>query len=129
MTIPSELHYSKDHEWLRSTGDECVIGITAHAQDSLGDIVFVELPEMGRELAAGETLGVVESVKAVSDIFSPVAGTVVAINEALNDEPEAINQDPYEKGWIIKIKLTDPASIETMLDAAAYEKLLAEEAE
>lgn len=129
MTIPSDLHYSKDHEWLRSTGDECVIGITAHAQDSLGDIVFVELPEMGRELAAGETLGVVESVKAVSDIFSPVAGTVVAINEALNDEPEAINQDPYEKGWIIKIKLTDPASIETMLDAAAYEKLLAEEAE
>ena len=128
MTIPTDLRYTKDHEWLRPDGEAGKIGITAHAQDALGDIVFVELPEVGRELSEGETFGVVESVKAVSDLFSPVAGTVVEVNEDLNDQPEVINQDPYEQGWILKIKLADPTAAGNLLDAAAYKKLLAEEA-
>ncbi len=129
MSIPTDLRYTKDHEWLRLDGDQAYVGITAHAQDALGDIVFVELPEIDRALSEGETFGVVESVKAVSDLFAPVAGSVVEVNEDLNDQPETINQDPYDKGWIMKIKLDDSTSAEALMDAAAYEKLLAEEAE
>lgn len=128
MSIPTELRYSEDHEWLRPQGEMAQVGITAHAQESLGDVVFVELPELGRELSKGETFGVVESVKAVSDMFAPVSGTVVEINEALNDKPETINQDPYESGWILKLKVADSSEVEALLDAQAYEALLAKEA-
>ncbi|MDQ3174958.1 MAG: glycine cleavage system protein GcvH, partial [Acidobacteriota bacterium] len=98
--VPEDLHYSKDHEWLRVEGDVAVVGITDYAQNSLGDVVYVELPKMGEEFAANESFGSVESVKAVSEVFSPVSGTVAEVNEALNDEPEKVNGDPYGEGWM-----------------------------
>ncbi len=128
MSIPGDLKYSEDHEWARIEGDVATIGVTAHAQEALGDIVFVELPELGRALDKGETFGVVESVKAVSDLFAPLAGEVSEVNELLNDAPESVNKDPYGEGWIVKLKLADASAADELLDAKAYGELLEKEA-
>lgn len=118
---PNELGYLDTHEWARNEGDGTAsIGITDHAQDSLGDVVYVELPDVGAMLNAGDEAGVVESVKAASDIFAPVSGEVIAINEALEDEPEIINNSPYGDGWFFKIKMSDPSELENLLDAEGY---------
>ena len=124
-SVPSDLRYVKSHEWLKPAGDgTALVGITDYAQNSLGDITYVQLPKVGATLAAGPALGVVESVKAASDIYAPDAGTVVEINPALDSAPETINQVPYEGGWMLKLKLADPASSSTLLDAAVYAKLI-----
>ena len=127
--IPDDLYYSKEHEWLRLEADgTATVGITDHAQQELGDIVYVELPDADSALEADEVMGSVESVKAVSEIFCPVAGTVTAVNDALEDAPEQVNSDPYTDGWLIRLRLDDPASVAgTMLSAAAYEKHVASE--
>ena len=124
-TIPAGLRYAKSHEWLKPESDGTVlIGITDYAQNSLGDITYVQLPKVGAVLKAGETFGVVESVKAASDLYSPVSGTVVAVNSALDSAPETINQSPYEQGWMLKLKPTDATAIDALLDGDAYGKLL-----
>jgi glycine cleavage system H protein len=125
---PQGYRYTKDHEWLALEGDRGRVGVTDYAQKQLGDVVFVELPEVGRTLAAGEQFGTVESVKAVSELYSPVAGEVVEVNAPLADKPETINQDPHGAAWMIVIKLKDPASAAALLDAAAYQALVASEA-
>jgi glycine cleavage system H protein len=114
------LLYTKDDEWLKVEGDEGTVGITDYAQDALSDIVYVELPDVGDSVGAGETFGVVESVKAASDMYSPVSGEVTAANEDILDAPEILNTDPYGEGWMVKIKLSDPAELEELMDAAAY---------
>ena len=119
--VPEELHYSKDHEWVRVEGDIAVVGITDYAQDSLGDVVYVELPKVGETFAANESFGSVESVKAVSEVFSPVSGEISALNETLNDEPEKVNQDPYGEGWMIRVKMSNRGEVDSMLTAAEYE--------
>ena len=123
--VPAELRYTKDHEWIRVEGDEAVVGITQYAADQLGDIVFVELPEAGRSLEQHATFGVVESVKAVSDLFAPIGGEVTATNDELGGTPEVVNSDPYGAGWMLRVKLADPAEVEGLLDAAAYDELTA----
>ncbi|NLC76152.1 MAG: glycine cleavage system protein GcvH [Clostridia bacterium] len=127
MSFPNELKYSKDHEWVRVEGNKAVIGITSHAAEALGDVVFVELPEVDDSVTAGEAFGSVESVKAVSDVFSPVSGTVVAVNEALLDSPELINSDPYGEGWMIEVEMEDASQLEELLSASDYEAFLKEE--
>ena len=128
MTIPTELKYTESHEWVKDNGDGTVsVGITNHAQDSLGDLVFVELPEVGKQVQAKDACAVVESVKAASDIYSPLAGEVVAANEALDGAPETINEDPYGEGWIYQLKIANPAEFDDLLDAGAYEQVLADE--
>ncbi|MDQ1324340.1 MAG: glycine cleavage system protein [Chloroflexota bacterium] len=124
--VPGDLRYTKEHEWVRVDGDEAVVGITQFAADQLGDIVFVELPAAGKALERHATFGVVESVKAVSDLFAPVAGEVTAANDALGGSPELVNSDPYGEGWMLRISLADPAQVEELLDAAAYEQLVTE---
>ncbi len=124
--VPGDLRYTKDHEWIRVEGDEALVGITGYAADQLGDIVFVELPDVGRALEQHGTFGVVESVKAVSDLYAPVAGEVVAVNEALAGKPELVNDDPYGDGWMLRVRLADVAQADALLDAAAYEQLTAE---
>jgi glycine cleavage system H protein len=119
--VPEDLHYSKDHEWVRVEGDTAVVGITDYAQDSLGDVVYVELPKVGERFAANESFGSVESVKAVSEVFSPVSGEISAMNESLNDEPEKVNQDPYDGGWMIRVKMSNPGEVDSLLTAAEYE--------
>jgi glycine cleavage system H protein len=127
--IPNELRYAKSHEWARALPDGTVtIGITDHAQAALGDMVFVELPEVGRVLAASEACAVVESVKAASDAYSPIAGEVVAVNTQLSDTPELVNKDPYGEGWMFRLKPADTAAVNALLDAAAYGAQLAAEA-
>ena len=116
--VPEDLHYSKDHEWVRVDGDQAIIGITDYAQNSLGDVVYVELPKAGEEFAANEPFGSVESVKAVSEVFTPIAGNVVKINEALADEPETVNSDPYGEGWMIRVKMSSPGEVDSLLTAA-----------
>ena len=125
--IPQELKYTRSHEWVL-TGDDgqVTVGITDHAQELLGDMVFVELPEIDRTLDQGEECSVVESVKAASDVYAPLAGTVVAVNESLADTPELINEDPYGDGWMIKIRVEDSAQIDNLLDANAYKELIGE---
>jgi glycine cleavage system H protein len=123
--VPTELHYTKDHEWVRVEGDEATIGITAYAAEQLGDIVFVELPDIGRSLAAAAAFGVVESVKAVSDLFAPVGGEVVETNAALASDPELVNSDPFGKGWMIRVRMSDVGALDGLLDAAAYDALIA----
>ena len=124
MNVPESLRYSKDHEWLRTEGGEAVVGITAYAADELGDVVFVELPDVGRHLAANETFGVIESVKTASDLHVPAAGEVVAVNEDLAEAPELVNSEPYDGGWMIRLKLDDAAASEELLDAEAYRATL-----
>jgi glycine cleavage system H protein len=124
--VPGDLRYTKDHEWVRVDGDEAVVGITQFAADQLGDIVFVELPAAGKALDQHATFGVVESVKAVSDLFAPVAGEVTGSNDALSGAPELVNADPYGEGWMLRVRLADPAQVDGLLDAAAYEQLVAE---
>ena len=124
MAVPEELQYTKTHEWVRREDDVATVGITEHAQDELGDVVFVELPEQGATLEAGDSFGAVESVKAVSDLYAPVGGEVVEVNGTLEDSPEKINEDPYGEGWILKLRTSGEADL---LSAADYEKLLEEE--
>jgi glycine cleavage system H protein len=124
MKIPEELHYTKDHEWIKIEGDEAVVGITDFAQGELGDIVYVEVESLDETLAAEAVFGTVEAVKTVSDLFMPLSGEVIAFNEELEDTPELVNEDPYGKGWMIKIKLSDPAELENLLDAQAYSSLV-----
>ena len=125
---PPELRYSKDHEWLRVEGDRATVGITDYAQNQLGDVVFVELPEVGRQVKAGEVFGTVESVKAVSELFSPVSGEVVEVNSALAAKPETINTDPHGAAWMIKVKIQGPGSVQDLMDAAGYQTFLESEA-
>jgi len=120
VNIPEGLKYSREHEWVRVDGSRAYIGITDYAQDELGDIVYVELPEVGAELKAGETLGTVESVKTVSDLYAPVSGRVVEVNEALASAPEKVNESPYEEAWMIVVEMADPSELEALLDAEAY---------
>jgi len=122
--VPAGLRYAKSHEWLKLEGDgTATVGISDYAQNSLGDITYVQLPKVGAALKAGETFGVVESVKAASDVYAPVAGTVLATNPALDKAPETVNHSPYDDGWMLKFKLANPADAESLLDAAAYSKL------
>lgn len=122
MLIPDELRYSTDHEWVRVDGNRVTVGITDYAQDALGDVVFVQLPELGASVAAGESMSEVESTKSVSDIFAPVAGQVVAVNEEVASKPELLNADPYGAGWLFVLEV-DPSSVEALLDASAYQAL------
>ncbi|MBS1546196.1 MAG: glycine cleavage system protein GcvH [Bacteroidetes bacterium] len=124
MNIPAELKYSKDHEWVRTEGGEAVVGITDHAQSELGDIVFVDINTEGQDVAQGEVFGTVEAVKTVSDLFMPVGGTVLAVNTALADDPGSVNKDPYGAGWIVRIKLKDPAELGNLLSADQYKAIL-----
>jgi glycine cleavage system H protein len=121
---PKDYRYSKDHEWVKVEGDTATIGITEFAQKQLGDVVYVELPAIGKALDVHQTIGVVESVKAVSDVYSPIAGEVTAVNEDLNNSPETLNQDPHGKGWIIRLRLKDKNALEALMTAVDYERYL-----
>ena len=123
---PDGLKYTREHEWARVEGDQCVIGITDYAQQELGDVVFVELPAIGAKIAQNETFGAVESVKAVSDLFAPVSGEVIEPNEALDDAPELVNAEPYGEGWMIRLRLDDPSQVDSLLDPSDYETLINE---
>jgi glycine cleavage system H protein len=125
VSAPSDLRYTRDHEWIRVDGDEATVGITQYAADQLGDIVFVELPEAGRDLEEAKAFGVVESVKAVSDLFAPVSGEVTAVNDALASSPELVNSDPYGAGWMLKLRIAEPAELDELLDGEAYDDLVA----
>lgn len=127
MDFPEELKYTEEHEWVLSEGDLVSIGITDFAQDQLGDVVFVELPEVGDKVEVGKAFGVVESVKAVSDIYAPLEGEIIEVNMELPDAPETINTSPYGDGWLIRIKPADPKDLDGLLDAAAYQEFLAED--
>ncbi len=127
MEFPEDLKYTEEHEWVLVEDDIATIGITDFAQDSLGDVVFVELPEVGSMLEDGKAFGVVESVKAVSDIYAPLSGEVVEVNDELPDSPELINTSPYEDGWMIKIRISDPAQVDDLLDADDYQELVEKE--
>jgi len=129
MKLDPEARYAKTHEWARWDGDEIVCGISDHAQDSLSDVVYVELPEVGDVLEKGETFGVVESVKAASDLYMPMSGEISAINETLEDAPELVNQDPYGEGWMIRLIPSDPAEFDALMEGPEYEALVAEEEE
>jgi glycine cleavage system H protein len=124
MHVPEELRYSSDHEWVAVTGTRARVGITEYAQDALGDVVYVQVPELGASVAAGDPFGEVESTKSVSDIYAPLSGTVVAVNEALADAPETINRDPYGAGWLCEIEIADASELDALLDADAYQSLL-----
>ena len=124
MSVPEGLLYTKEHEWIRQEGDVVVVGITHHAQDQLGDVVYVELPEVGASIEEGDTFGTVESVKAVSDLYAPVTGEVVAINEVLEDAPESVNTDAYGEGWMIKVAVSDFSELDTLLTAEQYKDLV-----
>jgi len=121
---PEDFRYTKEHEWIKVDGDKATVGITDFAQNQLGDVVFVELPEPGDKLETHQTLGVVESVKAVSDVYSPISGEVTEVNGELNDDPEILNKDPHKKGWIIKLKVKDKSELEELMTASEYEKYL-----
>ena len=127
--VPENLHYSKDHEWVRVEGNTAVIGITDHAQEQLGDVVYVELPKAGDDFAANESFGSVELVKAVSELFTPVSGAVTDANQSLADEPEKVNQDPYSDGWMIKIEMRTPGEVDSLLTPAEYEDFTKAESE
>ncbi len=122
--VPEELRYTREHEWIRVAGARGTVGITHYAQEQLGDVVYVELPEVGSEVKAGQPFGVVESVKSVSDLYAPVSGRVVAVNERLKDAPELVNQDPYGDGWLIEVELADPAELDRLLSAGDYRRLV-----
>ena len=123
--VPSNLHYTKDHEWVKVEGDGTVtVGITDYAQAALGDVTFIDLPKVGKQLESADVFGTVESVKAASDLYSPVSGEVIAINSSLNDTPDLVNREPYEKAWMIKIKLKSAAELDKLLDSPSYQSLL-----
>ena len=127
--VPEDLHYSKDHEWVRVDGGEAIIGITDYAQNSLGDVVYVELPKAGDSFSASESFGSVESVKAVSEVFTPISGAIARINESLADEPEKVNSDPYGEGWMIRVLMSNPGEVDSLLTAAEYEDFTKAESE
>ena len=127
MSYPNELKYTKDHEWVKVDGSSATVGITAFAVEQLGDVTLVELPKVGTAVKQGETLGTIESVKTVSDLFAPLSGTVKEVNAALADAPQAVNEEPYGKGWMVRIELSVPGELAGLLDAAAYEKHVASE--
>ena len=127
MSVPQELRYSKEHEWVRVDGSIARVGITDFAQESLGDVVFVQLPDVGLEIVAGASAAEIESTKSVSDVYVPVSGIVEAINETLVDAPELVNQDPYGAGWILEVTLSDPAELDGLMDADAYRTLVGED--
>jgi len=124
--IPTDLKYTKEDEWIRVDGDEATVGITDYAQDSLSDIVYLELPDVGDSFAMGDTFGVVESVKAAADLYMPLSGEVTAVNEALIDAPETVNADPYGEAWMIRLRMSDPSQLDDLMDAAAYTEYLAD---
>ena len=124
MSVPAELKYTQDHEWIKIDGDTATVGITDYAQGELGDIVYVELPAVGETFSKGDAFGNVEAVKAVSDLYMPVSGEVVEVNAMLDDKPETINADPYGDGWMIKVKISDTSEIDELLDAEAYQELI-----
>src|SRR6201981_1414222 len=126
MSYPNDYRYTKEHEWVRVEGDLIIVGITDYAQHELGDVVYVELPKPGAKLNAGESLGTVESVKAISDIYAPVSGEVAEVNSGLTETPETVNNDPHGKGWRIKLKLANPADLSKLMTAAAYEAFIAD---
>jgi glycine cleavage system H protein len=123
-SYPSDLRYYEEHDWARVDGDIATFGITWYAQDQLGEVVFFDLPEVGKTVRKGEPYAEVESVKAVSDVIAPLSGEIVEVNEALSNGPEAINEDPYEGGWMVRVRLSDPSEVDTLMDAAAYEESL-----
>ncbi len=125
---PEDLKYDREHEWVRVSGDIATIGISDFAQDQLGEVVYVDLPSAGGTISAGDSFGEIESVKSVSELFTPVSGEIVEVNDALDGAPETVNEDAYGAGWIIKVKLSDPTEVEGLMDAVAYEAYLAEEA-
>ncbi len=122
--IPKDLKYTKEHEWARVQGKVVVVGVTHHAQESLGDVVYVELPKVGSTVTEGKQFGVIESTKAVSELYSPLSGTVVKVNDALADNPSTVNTDPYGAGWIVEVELSDPKQVDALMDATAYANLL-----
>jgi glycine cleavage system H protein len=122
--IPDDRKYTQEHEWVQVEGDNGIVGVTDHAASELGDIVYVDLPEVGAEFSAGDSVGSIESVKAVADLFIPVSGEIVEINEALDADPAQVNSSPMDDGWLFKVKMTDPGELDSLLDAAAYEDLL-----
>ena len=124
---PKNLKYHREHDWVRIDGDTAVFGVTDYAQETLGDIVFIELPEVGADVTAGTAYAEVESVKAVSDVFAPMSGTIVEVNEEVVDAPETVNESPYEDGWLIKVKISDPAEADDLMSAEEYDELLAAE--
>jgi glycine cleavage system H protein len=129
MNFPEDLQYTRDHEWARVQGNRVTVGITDFAQDQLGDVVYVEFPDVGDVIKKGEAFGVVESTKAVSDLFAPVSGKVVEVNSPLADAPETVNEDPYEEGWMIVVEITDPKELAELLDGPTYRKFVEEEQE
>ena len=129
MNIPTELRYTKEHEWIRAEGDIGTIGITDYAQDQLGDIVYLDLPAVGKALTQHDKLGEIESVKAVSDLYAPVSGEVLEVNQEAVDQPEAVNEEPYGKGWLIKVRLSDASELDAMLTNEAYDELIVREME
>jgi len=126
MNVPADLKYSSTHEWISVEGDIATIGITDHAQSELGDIVYIELPEAGRVISIEEVFGTVESVKAVSDLYSPLTGEIIEVNSPITDATETVNEDPYVRGWLVRLKVTNPAELDELLSATAYEELIAE---
>ncbi len=124
MNVPETLKYTKDHEWTKIDGDVAVVGITDYAQGELGDVVFVELPSVGDKITRGESFGTIEAVKAVADLFAPLSGEVIEINEKLESEPELVNKDPYGDGWMLKIKIENAQELDELLDASAYKELI-----
>jgi glycine cleavage system H protein len=126
MNIPEDLKYTKEHEWVKVEGELAIVGVTDYAQGELGDIVFVEIETVGEPLDAEEVFGTVEAVKTVSDLFMPISGEIIEKNDLLNDEPEAINKDPYGKGWLIKVKMQNPSDVDGLLDAETYRSMIAE---
>jgi len=125
MQVPQHLRYSSDHEWVSVSGTRARVGITDYAQDALGDVVYVRVPSVGAAVGKGDSFGEVESTKSVSDVYAPVSGTVVAVNDALDGTPEALNQDPYGNGWLCEIEMSDPSEVDALLDAAGYQALIA----
>ena len=124
MQVPTDLKYTEEHEWVKVDGETVLIGITDYAQGELGDVVFVELPETGSEITKGDPFGTIEAVKAVSDLFAPISGEIIEINDVLNDTPEIVNKSPYEDGWMIKVKITDATGLDELMDAKAYKAII-----